>query len=217
MRQDLTEMVFILDRSGSMEHLVADTIGGFNSLIEDQKSKEGDAFVTTVLFDGAYEMLHDHVDIKKIQPITSNEYFARGTTALLDAIGRTINSIGARLNNTLEEERPSRVIFTIITDGEENSSIEFNKNKIKEMIEHQQNVYSWTFMFLGANIDAIQEANSLGIRASHSHGYTASSVGTTSVYNAISSATTSLRSEDYATATVDALDCIITSALCNVQ
>ena len=186
MKKNLTEMVFILDRSGSMSSLTEETIGGFNSMIEKQKQEDGDAYVTTVLFDNQYEMLHDHVNIQDVKPIT-DEYWARGTTALLDAIGLTINSVGKRLDNTHEEERPEKVIFVITTDGHENASQEFTKDSIKKMIEHQQDKYSWVFMFLGANMDAVSEASSLGINSAFSRTYTASGLGTQSVYNAVSS------------------------------
>lgn len=185
MKKNLTEMIFILDRSGSMCYLVDDTIGGFNSMIENQKKEDGEAYVTTVLFDDKYELLHDHIDIQEITPITSKEYFARGCTALLDAVGKTINAIGNRLSNTPEEERPEKVIFVITTDGRENASREFTKKSVKEMIEHQQSKYSWTFVFLGANMDAVDEATSLGINASHAHSYTASAQGTSSLYSAV--------------------------------
>ena len=198
MKKNLTEMVFILDRSGSMGHLTYDTIGGFNSMIENQKNEDGEAFVTTVLFDDKYELLHDHVNIQDVKPITNKEYYARGRTALLDAVGKTISNIGNRLSETPEDERPEKVIFVITTDGLENASREFTKPKVKEMIEHQQEKYSWTFMFLGANIDAVGEAESLGIKASHSHTYSASSRGTASVYTAVNSAVSSLRDLDWA-------------------
>ena len=149
MKKNLTELVFIIDRSGSMYNLVNDTIGGYNSMIENQKKEQGDAYVTTVLFDDNYELLHDHINLKEIKPITDKEYYTRGSTALLDAVGKTINSIGVRLNNTPEDERPDKVIFVITTDGYENASRKFTKTQIKDMIEHQQNKYSWTFIFLG--------------------------------------------------------------------
>jgi len=194
MKKNLTEMVFILDRSGSMHCLTADTIGGFNSMIENQKKEDGEAYVTTVLFDDFYEMLHDHVNIQDVKPITNNEYFARGMTALLDAVGKTINSVGNRLSVTPEDERPEKVVFVITTDGLENASVEFTKSTVKEMIEHQQSKYSWTFIFLGANMDAVSEAVSLGINANHSHTYTASAQGTSSVYCAVDCALSSARS-----------------------
>lgn len=198
MKKNLTEMVFILDRSGSMQSLSSDTIGGFNSMIESQKKEDGEAYVTTVLFDDNYELLHDHVDIQKIEPITNKEYYARGCTALLDAVGKTINSIGSRLSATPEEERPEKVIFVITTDGYENSSREFTRHTVKDMIEHQQTKYSWTFMFLGANMDAVSEASSLGISSAYSKTYTASAQGTSSAYYATCDALTSIRSMDAA-------------------
>ena len=196
MRKNLTEMVFILDRSGSMSHLVADTIGGFNSMIEQQKNEDGDAYITTVLFDHEYELLHNYVDIKDVEPITDKEYYARGMTALLDAIGRTINSVGERLNNTPEDERPEKVIFVITTDGYENASQEFTKAGVKKMIEHQQEKYSWTFMFLGANMDAVGEATSLGMNPQFARTYTASDIGTQSVYRAVADSITTARNCD---------------------
>ena len=193
MKKNLTEMVFILDRSGSMHSLTDDTIGGFNSMIEKQKKEEGEAYVTTVLFNSKHNLLHDHVNIKDIEPITNKEYSASGNTALLDAVGDTINSIGNRLNNTPEGERPEKVIFVITTDGQENASREFTKNTVKEMIEHQQEKYSWLFIFLGANIDAVSEASNLGINTEYARTYTASSVGTDSLYASVSNAITYAR------------------------
>ena len=197
MKKNLTEMVFILDRSGSMAGLADDTIGGFNSMIENQRKEEGEAFVTTVLFDDQYDLLHDHININEIQPITSNEYYARGLTALLDAVGKTINSIGSRLNATPEDERPDKVIFVITTDGMENASREFAKSTVKEMIKHQQSKYSWTFMFLGANMDAVGEAASLGINTDFARTYTADTWGTQSVYTSMSKAMSCARSADF--------------------
>ena len=197
MKKNLTELVFIIDKSGSMGHLVADTIGGFNSMIENQKKEDGEAYVTTVLFDDNYEFLHDHVDIQEIKPITNKEYYARGMTALLDAIGKTINSIGSRLSGTPEDERPDKVIFVITTDGFENASKEFDKKTVKEMIEHQQDKYSWTFMFLGANMDAVGEAASLGINTDFAKTYTANSIGTQSVYTSMSKAMSCARGVDF--------------------
>lgn len=206
MKKGLVEMAFILDRSGSMSGLEKDTIGGFNSLIEKQKNEPGDAFVTTVLFDDQYELLYDHVDIKSVKPLTNKEYFPRGMTALLDAIGRTVNSIGKRLSDTPEDERPEQVIIAITTDGYENASHEFTKEKIKEMIEHQQSKYSWTFMFLGANMDAVDEASKIGIDKSFAKTYTNSAVGVDSVYTAMSCSMSVMRNcESFAT--TDDLGC----------
>ena len=193
MKENLTEIVFILDRSGSMMHLTADTIGGYNSMIEKQKQEPGEAKITTVLFDDNYEVLYDAVDIQNIEPMTTAQYYAHGCTALLDAVGRTINNVGARLNNTPEEERPSKVIVVITTDGYENSSHEFTRTQIKEMIEHQTNKYSWQFMFLGAEIDAVAEAESIGISGNWAVQTCATEIGTKSVYACLDSAITTLR------------------------
>lgn len=209
MKKNLTEMVFILDRSGSMDHLTKDTIGGFNSMIESQKNEPGEAYVTTVLFDNYYELLHDHVNVKDIKPITT-EYYARGCTALLDAIGKTIDSVGARLSETPEDERPEKVIFIITTDGMENASYKFTKSEIKKMIEHQQSKYSWVFMFLGANMDAVSEACSLGINTDFARTYTASTIGTQSVYCSVDSAISSIRGID-----LDESTCLTTKDCCD--
>jgi uncharacterized protein YegL len=186
MNNDLTEIVFILDRSGSMQYLTKDTIGGFNSFIENQKKEVGEAKLTTVLFDDKYEILHNGVDIKNIKPITEKDYYTRGMTALLDSIGKSISDVGYRLSKTNENDRPSKVIFVITTDGEENSSKEFNQSQIKEMIEHQKKIYNWNFIFLGANIDAVGVANSFGISSQFASSYTASSVGTDALFTTMS-------------------------------
>ena len=183
MRENLTEMVFVLDRSGSMSGLAADTIGGFNELIEKQKKLEGDAYVTTVLFDHEYEVLHDHVALEEVAPLTDKEYFARGSTALLDAVGRTINSVGARLAAAPEEERPEHVVFVITTDGMENASREYTAKQVREMVEHQQQKYSWQFVFLGANMDAVSEARNLGISAKYAADFTPSHSGVRKMYS----------------------------------
>lgn len=197
MKDNLTEMVFILDRSGSMQNLTSDTIGGFNSMIEKQKNEDGEAFVTTVLFDDNYEILHDHVNIQDVKPITTKEYYARGLTAFRDAVGKTINSVGIRLNETPEDERPSKVVFVIVTDGMENASMEFTKETVKGMIEHQQTKYSWVFMFLGANMDAVSEAANLGINTDFARTYTPNSIGTTSVYSSTTKALSYVRNADF--------------------
>lgn len=192
MNQNLTEVVFILDRSGSMTSLASDVIGGFNSYIEEQKKLPGDLKLTTVLFDDEYEVLHNGVDLKLVQPITSKEYFVRASTALLDALGKTINNVGARLANTKEDDRPSKVIVIIYTDGMENSSHEFTQSGIKAMVEVQRDVYKWEFIFLGANIDSYAVANSYGIQNSTNYSYSAS--GISSSYKTLSNVTRSVRS-----------------------
>ncbi len=193
-KKGLTEIVFILDRSGSMDHLVNDTIGGFNSFVEKQKQEEGEAFLTTVLFDHQYEILHNRVNIQKIAPITDKEYYARGNTALLDAVGRTINKVGNRLSRTNEDDRPENVMVIITTDGYENSSREFTYDRIKEMIKHQTEKYNWKFLFLGANMDAAAVADNMGIMGAMASNYTADAHGTRSLYDGVGRATKSLRS-----------------------
>ena len=193
MKENLTEIVFILDRSGSMSGLEKDTIGGYNSFLAKQQEVDGEARVTTVLFDDEYEVLHDGVELSKVVPITHKEYFARGNTALLDAVGKTIYAVGVRLSNTAEEERPGKVIFVITTDGEENSSRSFTYEKVREMITHQEKKYGWEFLFLGANIDAHKEAGILGIKASRSSSYVADAQGTGMLYAALANSVASIR------------------------
>ena len=167
MNPNLTELVYIIDRSGSMNALTSDTVGGYNAFIEEQKKLEGQAYLTTVLFDDRYELFCDHTDIMEAKHMTEADCHARGCTALMDAVGKTINSVGARLAKTPEEERPSKVLFMIVTDGYENASKEFSRNAVKKMVEHQQSVYSWEFLFVGAGIDAYAEASSIGISTEH--------------------------------------------------
>lgn len=176
-----------------MSGLEADTIGGYNSLIEKQKKEEGDAVVTLVLFDDEYEIIHDRVDLKKVKPITEKEYYARGMTGLLDAIGRTINHIGERHKNALDSEVPNKTMVTIITDGMENASREFNLPKIKQMIEEQKEKHGWEFLFLGANIDAISAAADIGINADRAVKYCADSIGTQMNFDAVSCVVGNLR------------------------
>lgn len=196
MNQNLTEIVFILDRSGSMESLTEETIGGFNSLIEKQKNEEGDAMVTAVLFDDMYEILYDHIPINQVKRLTRKEYYARGCTALLDAAGRTITNVGKRLAETKEEERPGKIVVVITTDGYENASREYTKPQIRAMIEHQRDVYKWQFMFLGANIDAVSEADSLGIRPCMSATYSATNAGVNSTFRAMDKVIGFIRAND---------------------
>ena len=163
MKKGLTEIVFILDRSGSMSGLEKDTIGGFNGTIEKQKLEEGEAYVSTVLFDNETEVLHDRVPIASVAPLTEKEYYARGCTALLDAIGGAIHHIGNVHKYAREEDRPEKTIFIITTDGYENASHKYTSDRVKQMIERQKNKYGWEFIFLGANIDAIETAKNFGI------------------------------------------------------
>jgi uncharacterized protein YegL len=191
MKDNLTEIIFILDRSGSMETLTTDTIGGFNSFIEKQKLEPGEALLTVVLFDDKYELLYDGTDLQKVSLLTKKEYFARGTTALLDAMGKTINTVGERLSKIEEKNRPSKVIVVITTDGYENASHEFTAQNIREMVEHQTNKYNWQFVFLGANMDSISVAQTYGIFTASV--YSANQVGTQKLYNTISNTTAQYR------------------------
>lgn len=181
-----TELVFILDRSGSMSGLEEDTIGGYNSLLEKQKAEKGQAIVTTVLFDHEYDVVHDRADIKEIMPLTKKEYFVRGTTALLDAVGISINKIIRSTKNTKKEYQADKVVFVIITDGMENDSREYNYSQIKSMIDQQKDRYNWEFIFLGANIDAVETASRFGIKEDRSANYHADSEGTQLNYKVVS-------------------------------
>jgi len=193
MKKGLTELIFILDRSGSMGGLEQDTIGGFNSLLERQKKVEGEAVITTVLFDDQYEVLHDRINIKDISAMTDESYYVRGSTALLDAIGKTINKIKNVQKQTSDSERAENVMVVITTDGMENASREYGSEKIKKMIEHQKNKYGWEFMFLGANIDAVSTAEQFGIDKDKAVNYHADSVGTALNYDVIGEAVSCLR------------------------
>lgn len=193
MKKGLTELVFILDRSGSMSGLESDTIGGYNAMLEKQKKEPGEAVITTVLFDDRYELLHDRINLRGIAPITDKEYYVRGYTALLDAIGRTINKIGNVQKHTAEDERAEHVLFVITTDGMENSSREFSYEKIRQMIEHQKSKYGWEFIFLGANIDAIATAERFGIGQDRATNYHADSEGTLLNYEVIGETVSHLR------------------------
>jgi uncharacterized protein YegL len=192
MNKNLTEIIFLLDRSGSMSGLEKDTIGGFNSFIERQCKLDGETWLTTVLFDDEYEVLWNGVNAKKVR-LTESEYYVRGTTALLDAVGKTILDVGHRLSKTAEENRPGSVIFVITTDGMENASSEFTYKKVKELINHQQERYSWEFIFMGANIDAAEEAMSLGINKDNAFDFEATEAGVENMYNVMCEAVTEKR------------------------
>lgn len=193
MNKNLTEMVFILDRSGSMSGLESDTIGGYNSLIEKQKNENGEAVVTTVLFDDQYEMIHDHADIQKIKSMDNKTYFARGSTALLDAIGKTINHVGNRYKYAPDNEVPDKTMVVIITDGYENASKEYKLDKVRGMIKHQKEKYNWEFLFLGANIDAVQTAETFGISAERAVTYEPDALGTEINFRAVSDTVSCMR------------------------
>jgi len=191
MNQNLTEIVFILDRSGSMEGLENDTIGGFNGFVKKQ-AEAGQTSLTTVLFDDKYEILHNGVDAKHVK-LTNREYFTRGSTALLDAVGKTINDIGKRLNETVEESRPGKVIFVITTDGLENASREFSYDEVKKMITHQTEKYGWEFVFMGANIDVAKEGDKLGIKADQSFAFASTSKGICAMFSDVDELCDSIR------------------------
>ena len=193
MKKGLTEVVFILDRSGSMSGLEGDTIGGFNSMIEKQKKEEGEALVSTILFDNYSEVLHDRVEVSKIEPLTDRDYTVRGCTALLDAIGGAIHHIGTVHKYARNEDVPEHTIFIITTDGMENASHQYSREKIKAMIERQKTKYGWEFLFLGANIDAIETARSYGIDQDRAVEYNCDSVGTGLNFEAMSDAITTMR------------------------
>ena len=195
MKTNLTELVFILDRSGSMAGLESDTIGGYNAMLKKQQEEPGEAIVTTVLFDHEYTLLHDRINIKGIRPITENEYFVGGTTALLDAIGKTIHKIHNAQQHTSPEHQANKVLFVITTDGLENASREYTYLKIKKMVEQQKAKCGWEFIFLGANIDAFDTAGRMGIRADRTANYHADSVGTELNFAAVSDAVTQIRGQ----------------------
>ena len=193
MKKKLTEIVFILDRSGSMAGLEDDTIGGFNAMIEKQKREQGDAYVSTILFDNDCEVVHDRVDIQKVPPMTREEYYVRGCTALLDAVGKAIHHIGNVHKYVREEDRPEKTLFFITTDGMENASREYTYDRVRRMIEHEKEKYGWEFLFLGANIDAAREAARFGISEDRAANYHADCEGTAVVYEAMNEAVCSVR------------------------
>lgn len=178
MKKNLTELVFILDRSGSMQGLEEDTIGGFNSLIEKQKKEEGEALVSTVLFDHENIVLHDRVPLTDVPPMTARDYQVRGCTALLDAVGGAVHHIGIVHKYARPEDVPEHTLFVITTDGIENASHTYSSDRVKKMIEHQKQKYGWEFLFLGANIDAVETAAGMGIDADHSVDYVPDARGT---------------------------------------
>ena len=193
MKKNLTELVFILDRSGSMAGLEGDTIGGFNAMLEKQKAEPGEAIVSTVLFDNVSEVIHDRLKLEKVPAMTGKEYYVRGCTALLDAVGGAIHHIGNVHKYAREEDRPERTLFVITTDGMENASRRYDYRRVKEMIQRQKEKHGWEFLFLGANIDAAKEAARFGIRAEHAVNYHADRRGTGLVYEAMNAAVCSVR------------------------
>jgi uncharacterized protein YegL len=193
MKKNLTELVFILDRSGSTSGLEADTIGGFNSMIEKQKKADGEALISTVLFDNVSEVIHDRVSIQDIQPMTDRDYTVRGCTALLDAIGGAIHHIGNIHKYARAEDVPEHTLFVITTDGMENASRHYTAERVKQMIERQKSRYGWEFLFLGANIDAVETAKHFGIGADRAVNYHSDSAGTQLNYEVLSEAICAVR------------------------
>jgi uncharacterized protein YegL len=193
MKKNLTEIVFILDRSGSMSGLEDDTIGGFNAMIQQQKREPGEAVVSTVLFDNECQVIHDRLDLQKVEPMTRKEYYVRGCTALLDAVGSAIHHIGNIHKYAREEDRPEKTLFVITTDGMENASHKYSYDRLKAMIQRQKEKYGWEFIFLGANIDAAKEAARFGIDKEQAVDYHADSQGTRVTYEAVNQAVCSVR------------------------
>lgn len=194
MKKNLTEIVFILDRSGSMAGLEKDTIGGFNAMIEKQRKEAGEAVISTVLFDNYSEVIHDRLTLDQIPQLTEKEYYVRGCTALLDAVGGAIHHIGNVHKYAREEDRPEKTIFVITTDGMENASRNYTYDRVKAMIERQKGKYGWEFLFLGANIDAAREAARFGIGADRAANYHADHEGTGVIYETVSEAICQVRS-----------------------
>ena len=193
MKKNFTEIVFILDRSGSMAGLENDTIGGFNAMLEKQKLEAGEACISTVLFDNLTEVIHDRANLQTVSPLTRKDDWVRGSTALLDAVGKAIHHIGNVHKYAREEDRPEKTLFVITTDGMENASREYSYDRVRAMIERQKERYGWEFIFLGANIDAAKEAARFGIREEYAANYRADQAGTAVMYQAVSEAVCSVR------------------------
>ena len=193
MKNNITELVFILDRSGSMAGLESDTIGGFNAMIEKQKKEDGQCFVSTLLFDNVTDVIHDRVELTKIKPMTDKDYTVRGSTALLDAMGDAIRHIGNIHKYARPEDVPEHTVFVITTDGMENASHRYSSAEIKAKIRRQTEKYGWEFIFLAANIDAVETAKNIGIRRERAANYRQTSEGVTKSYCAMSEAITGVR------------------------
>ena len=200
MKKNLTEIIFILDRSGSMQGLEKDTIGGFNSLIEKQKKNEGDALISTVLFANKSKVIHDRVDVKDVKPMTENNYITGGCTALLDAIGNAIHHISNIHKYARKEDVPEHTLFVITTDGMENASRTYTYPKVKKLIENQKEKHGWEFMFLGANIDAVNVASYMGIDENRAVNFNCDSEGTDLNYEVLNDAIGVLRECSYVSA-----------------
>ncbi|MBQ6020786.1 MAG: VWA domain-containing protein [Clostridia bacterium] len=193
-KNNTTELVFILDRSGSMGGLESDTVGGFNAMLRQQKEQEGEVFVSTVLFDNVSEVLHDRLPLEKVEPLTEKDYYVRGCTALIDAIGGAIKHISTIHKYARPEDVPAHTMFVITTDGYENASHRFSSDEVKRMIEEKKEKCGWEFLFIGANIDAVETAKQFGIGKERAVNYHADSKGTGVVYAAVSKAASRLRS-----------------------
>ena len=193
MKNNITELVFILDRSGSMAGLESDTIGGFNAMIEKQKKQNGECYVSTVLFDNVSEVLHDRVKLSEIRPMTDRDYTVRGCTALIDAIGGAIHHIGNIHKYARPEDVPENTMFIITTDGMENASHKYSSNRVRTMIERQKEKYGWEFLFIGANIDAVETAARYGIDRDRAVNYNADREGTSIVYESVAKAVCNVR------------------------
>lgn len=192
-KNNITELVFLLDRSGSMSGLEADTIGGFNAMLEKQKKEQGKALVSTVLFDHERQVLHDRLDISRIEPMNADDYFVRGCTALLDAVGFAVHHIGNVHKYARREDIPSKTMFVIVTDGLENASRFYDAQTVKKMIERQKSRYGWEFIFIGANIDAVASASHIGIAPEFAANYRSDSAGTEALFENISNAVSNVR------------------------
>ncbi|MBQ6884844.1 MAG: VWA domain-containing protein [Clostridia bacterium] len=195
MKNNITELVFILDRSGSMAGLESDTIGGFNSMIEKQKKQDGGCYVSTILFNGESEVVHDREKLGEIHPMTERDYVVGGCTALIDAIGGAIHHIG-KLHKYFGESAPEHTMFVITTDGQENASHRYTSKQVKKMIERQKEKYGWEFLFIGANIDAVETASRYGIGADRAVNYKCDSEGTHILYESVAKAVCSVRASE---------------------
>ena len=195
-KNHITELVFILDRSGSMSGLESDTIGGFNAMIQKQRKEDGECYVSTILFDDYSEVLHDRVKISEIRPMTDNEYTVRGCTALIDALGGAIHHIGNVHKYARPEDVPAHTMFIITTDGMENSSHKYTSERVKQMIQRQKEKYGWEFLFIGANIDAVETAAKYGIDSNRAVNYNADKEGTKILFKSVSKAVCSMRQSE---------------------
>ena len=193
MKNNITELVFILDRSGSMAGLEQDTIGGFNAMIEKQKKQDGECYVSTVLFDNISEVIHDRVKLSEIEKMTEKDYYVRGCTALIDAIGGAIKHIGNIHKYARREDVPEHTMFVITTDGMENASRRYSSDEVKKMIERQKKKYGWEFLFIGANIDAVETAAQFGIEKERAVNYHADQQGTQVLYETVAQAVSNVR------------------------